>query len=138
MAILDLMTSGGWALRTLRDYLSLGVTAARIDAVRVTIRNETGSRHHGSHCHLKLSDRVDATVRLKDFKVLGNRGSDEKTLTRCLKLLEVRRTELLHMWDEVQAGRRPPSLGQLAPRSVRIRAARPRVPLSRRELAQAF
>jgi len=100
--------------RQLRAFLTLRVVVAQIGAVKATIRPERG-QHRAPHVHLKLGDRVDASVSLSDFHVFADSGDDKRALKRVLATLKPRGPELLFMWDEIQAGRSPPSLGQLIP-----------------------
>ena len=71
----------------------------RKDRVRVEIRREQVS-HHEPHMHIVHSDKIDASIGLKDFSILAGQ-IDLQTHKYLVKLLSPKKAALLAIWDEL-------------------------------------
>ena len=68
----------------------------RRDKVRVEIRKETVN-HHEPHLHVMHSDKIDASLSLRDFRLLAGK-IDRRTMKHLLWELQPVRDELNAIW----------------------------------------
>lgn len=81
------------------DQFSPELVVMREDKVRVEIRKETVG-HHEPHLHIVHSDKIDASISLKDFSVLAG-TIDRQTHKYLSRILSSKQAELLAIWDEL-------------------------------------
>jgi len=68
----------------------------RRDKVRVEIRKETVN-HHEPHLHVTHSDKIDASLSLRDFRLLAGK-IDRRTMKHLSKELHPVRDKLNEIW----------------------------------------
>lgn len=71
----------------------------RKDKVRVEIRKENVG-HHEPHLHVVHSDKIDASISLKDFSVLAG-SIDRNTHKYFTKVLSPKQADLMAIWNEL-------------------------------------
>jgi Domain of unknown function (DUF4160) len=71
----------------------------RKDKVRVEIRKENVG-HHEPHLHVVHSDKIDASISLKDFSILAG-SIDRKTHKYLSRILSPKQADLLAVWNEL-------------------------------------
>lgn len=71
----------------------------RKDKVWVEIRKESVG-HHEPHLHVVHSDKIDASISLKDFSVLVG-SIDRKTHKYLARVLSPKQVVLMSVWDEL-------------------------------------
>lgn len=71
----------------------------RKDKVRVEIRKENVG-HHEPHLHVVHSDKIDASISLKDFSILAG-TIDRQTHKYLSRILFTKQAELLAVWEEL-------------------------------------
>jgi hypothetical protein len=67
--------------------------------VRVEIRKETVG-HHEPHLHVVHSDKIDASISLRDFSILAGL-IDRQTLKYLSRILSPKQADLLAVWKEL-------------------------------------
>ena len=79
------------------DSIIIELFVMRNDKVRVEIQKENVS-HNEPHFHITHSDKIDASISIKDFRILAG-NIDRKTMKHMLsKLLPVQH-KLLAIWE---------------------------------------
>lgn len=81
----------------LGDGFTIELFVVRSDKVRVEIRKENVS-HNEPHLHITHSDKIDASISIKDFRVLAGE-IDGKTMKYMLRMLIPVQPKLLAIWE---------------------------------------
>ncbi len=81
------------------DGLFIEYLVMRQDKVRVELRKEAVG-HHEPHIHIVHSDKIDASVCLRDFRVLAG-TIDRRTMKHLLRVLKPKQNDLLNLWTEL-------------------------------------
>lgn len=70
---------------------------ARKDKISVYINKEK-TNHHEPHVHIKHSDKIDATMRIRDFSILAG-TIDQTTKKHLIKTLKPKQPQLMEVWN---------------------------------------
>ena len=85
--------------RAFGDGPSFEYLVMRKDKVRVELRREEVG-HHEPHIHVTHSDKIDASICLRDFRILAG-NIDRRTLKYLLQELRPKQERLLKIWSEL-------------------------------------
>ena len=81
------------------DHFPIEFLVMRSGKIRVEIRKETVG-HHEPHLHIVHSDKIDASISLRDFSILAG-TIDRRTYKYLSRILASKKAELLAVWDEL-------------------------------------
>ena len=79
------------------DGVIIELFVMKSDKVRVEIRKENVN-HNEPHLHITHSDKIDASISIKDFRVLAGE-IDSKTMKYMLRKLSPVQPKLLAIWE---------------------------------------
>jgi Domain of unknown function (DUF4160) len=88
--------------RAQRGPMDLGLVVARFEKIRVEIRQETAP-HKEPHLHVVHSDKIDASLSLRNFSVLAG-SIDRRTLKHITRELLPKQPELMQIWKALESG----------------------------------
>jgi len=79
------------------DNVPIELLLMRNDKVRVEVRKENVS-HNEPHLHITHSDKINVSLSLKDFRILGGE-IDRKTMKHMLRVLAPVKPKLMEIWS---------------------------------------
>jgi Domain of unknown function (DUF4160) len=84
------------------DSIPIELLLARFEKTRVEIRQETAP-HKEPHIHVTHSDKIDASLSLKDFRVLAG-TIDRRSLKHITQALRPKQSALMVVWKALEKG----------------------------------